>query len=240
MSAIPLRSVNSMRSTLSALVASLAAAACLSTGARPCRAVTAVSNLANTPYTRDTRDFVVYPPTYPSPHIAMSFTTGPARSHLNSVTVVCQVGAISSGPNQFTGWLDPDAGGVPGVPYGALATVTVGGGHSSPVTFRTVGLALQPLTTYWFELGYSGANVDTQWVPTVDPVESSEYGWTLGDNIFLSSIHGWAPLTVNANPPNAYPYRIGQMSLDVTFVPEPATGLPLAFASLLPPRRRRN
>lgn len=213
-----------IKSVAMSCIALLAAFAC-----SPANAVVAVSNMSNaTPG----NDIGLSASDYP---VAQSFTTGDSPSTLSSISAKCYDTEFSF-RQEYYGAVYTDEDGLPGVELESFSyPVHYFPTYDVTVTFQFSGIYLAPHTTYWFLLS-NNAGVTPYWYNTVDKTESSDYGWSIGNNILRFSRFGWQ---ASGGMPPDYPYQIGLMSIDVTFVPEPVGLVAAGWMALAMMRRRR-
>jgi hypothetical protein len=179
------------------------------TSATPARAATAVSNVNNPD-----------PATYFDPVAATSFTTGDQPAILNSISAPYFCTSSSFGMDLVARLFADSGTNSPGTMLEEFPEQTGPAGVGT-ATFPSAGTLLAPHTTYWF---YLSRRTATEWEVTTLPTETSDYGWTIGDQVYNG----------------LYTPGAGRFSVDVTFVPEPSTlALTTLPALALLPRRRR-
>jgi hypothetical protein len=164
-------------------------------------------------------------------NVAIPFTTGPIPATLNAVTAIA---ILDPGPGVTYSariWSSTD-----GHPGNVLNTLSdqFSAAQIPTLTFTSSGLTLDANTTYWLELDSDGTTV-TYWGNTFLPIETSDYGWTIGD-LGRYVVSPWGPYLAGPTPP------IGRFAIDATLLPEPAAPLALAASAMtltLTRRRRR-
>jgi hypothetical protein len=167
-----------------------------------------------------------------------AFTTGPAGSTVNSVTLV--LGTATDTSSEFVLRIRTDNGGLPGSStiMGLVgSTAPSGDSGGSPFTYTPLNpsFVLSPNTTYWLTMGAKPGTGSYSVLTTSSDTFSTASGWSGSTSTWLS-LDSAASWTVNTTD-------IPMVAFDVTAVPEPssyatAAGIALAAAAWMRRRSR--
>ncbi len=174
-----------------------------------------------------------------NPIYASQFVTGADASVVLSATARLR-NASGFGLATYEAYIYTHDGVSPGslvATFDTTPTIADGGGTVGVSFASTLGIALDPNTTYWFGV-YNTTGRYTGWETVASDAETSTAGWTIDDDaasLYRYGTSGWEWEDYSGS----YNGKVFKYSINGTTVPAPGTLALLGASGIIASRRRR-
>ncbi len=174
-----------------------------------------------------------------NPIYASQFVTGADASVVLTATARLR-NASGYGVATYEAYIYEHDGVSPGslvATFDTTPTIADGGGTVSVSFDSTLGIALDPNTTYWFGV-YNTTGRYTGWETVASDAETSTAGWTIDDDaasLYRYGTSGWQWEDFSGS----YNSKVFKYSINGTTVPAPGSLALLAAGGVITSRRRR-